>query len=253
MSFLECIQDRPSGRPALSALAHGDVWNCLGFSDPEGLTRIDSNVYRMHTQGGGHSHSSHSRRGNRSALIRDLFRQGEGSQYRSCLTKLWQYMCEQADDEVIRVLLFRTWIHLFGHTVPAVFTKKDADKETTTAIIQSLKKKLWEGGSSTDASVVFKQERLIVRDPFESHNKCEMILRHGRTFKPPAAVSTDARSRQSNVTSSIDHRKSTKSMTHTQSSKLTSDGKSSSSGSTGSGTGLKLSFKPSVAKHPSAF
>jgi hypothetical protein len=228
------------------------VWSCVGFCDTEGLTRIDPNVYRAH-----HSHN----KGNRSALYREFFRQGDGLQLRNNVVKLWQYICEQADDEVIRSLLFRAWLYLFGHNLPACLVRKEADTE---AMVQSIKRSLWEGSDvANQVAALFKQDRLTVRDPFESHNKCEMILRHGRSFRPAAATQeSNSRSRHNEkLIMSSDHKKSNKVLTlqptsrtmNTAAVTVSSESKLLSPlavppVATDTGLKLSLSFKPSAAK-----
>ena len=87
LCLLECLQGRPSGRPAQAALACGDAFSCLGHSDPEALTRADFETLAARPAGGG---------GRGGETLKLLFQADCAIMLRS----LWHTVCLSPGDEV---------------------------------------------------------------------------------------------------------------------------------------------------------
>lgn len=162
LTFLECMQDRPSGRAAMEALASGDSWSFIGHSDREALTRFESSTYYIARPG--------TRKLSGASVYRDLFAHADGPQARQMVRNWWNCIAQHSD-EVVRSLLLRAWIYVFGATAPLCMTIGDKKKQADMiAQVAELKGKLW----GAEAAHLLP-DRLSVRAPSECFRISEMV------------------------------------------------------------------------------
>ena len=77
-------------------------------------------------------------------------------------------ICEQ----VVRTLLYRTWLFLFGSSVPSCLAHSEPERSRLVAAVSEERNQLWDG---LDQSQLLSKDRLVVRDPTECLHKHEMV------------------------------------------------------------------------------
>jgi len=166
----DTLQDKPVGRVCWSALTLGELWNCYGFSDPL-ATSLDNCCT--------HASSMNGFKRSRSMFFRQAIKGHLDSVHLAeQLFYLWKYIIQGSNNDIgIRSTLISAWILAFPHRAPRcldAFVNK-----------QEIRSDL--GDIDPFFENILPTERLLIKDPYESHQKFELALRNGPQFQflPP--------------------------------------------------------------------